>query len=215
MFLCKNKLCQLINGVATGLPLSPTLANLFLATVETKLRAQNLNCSTKLCARYVDDIFTVFEEEKLCSEFRNVLNHRHKNLKFTMEKSTGPFPFLDLQININQNTLVTRIWRKLTHTGVLLNFNTVCPEQWKTGLILCLLKRANTICSTNNIFWTEVKNLWHMFHAKDYPNWFFDKCVKKFLKIKAPRLKHKENVNEENLFFSVPYFGKSSQLFAK
>ena len=87
-----------------------------------------------------------------------------------MEKSTAAFPFSDVQININQNTLETRVWRKPTHTGVLLNFNAVCPEQRKTSLIQCLLKRAKTICSTGNIFWTEVKNLRHMFHANGYPN---------------------------------------------
>ena len=91
------------------------------------------------------------------------------------------------------------------HTGVLLNFNAVCPEQWKTGLILCLLKRAKTICSTDNIFWTEVKNLQYMFRANGYPKLFFDKCVQKFLKIKAPQLKYKENVNEEKLFHSRFY----------
>ena len=54
-----------------------------------------------------------------------------------------------------------------------------------------------------------------MFRADGYPNWFLDKCVEKFLKIKAPQLKDKENVNEEKLFFRVPYVGKSSQLFTK
>ena len=54
-----------------------------------------------------------------------------------------------------------------------------------------------------------------MFRATGYPNWFFDKCVEKFLKIKAPQLKDKENVNKEKLFFSVPHVGKSSQLFTK
>ena len=215
MFLYKNKLYQLIDGVAMGSPLGPTLANFFLATVEMKLLTQNLDCSPKLYLRYVDDIFAIFEEEKSSSKFLEVLNHQHKNLEFTMEKSIGAFPFLDVQININENILETRIWRKPTHTGVLLNFSAACPEQWKTGLIICLLKRAKTICSTDNIFWTEVKNLRYMFHANGYPNWFFDKCVEKFLRIKAPQLQDKENVDEKKLFFSVPYVGKSSQLFTK
>ena len=97
--------------------------------------------------RYVDDIFNIFEEEKSSSKFLEVLNHQHKNLEFTMEKSIGAFPFLDVQININENILETRIWRKPTHTGVILNFSAACPEQWKTGLIICLIKRAKTICS--------------------------------------------------------------------
>ena len=57
MFLYKSKLYQLIDAVAMGSPLGPTLANLFLATVETKLLAQNLDYSPKLYVRYVDDIF--------------------------------------------------------------------------------------------------------------------------------------------------------------
>ena len=144
MFLYKNKLYQLIDGIAMGSPLGPTLANFFLATVETKLLAQKLHCSSKLYVRYVDDIFAIFEKEKSCSKFFDVLNHQHKNLKFSMENSTGAFPFLNVQININQNTLQTRISRKPTHPRVLLNFNAVYPEQWKTGLILCLSKRAKT-----------------------------------------------------------------------
>ena len=149
MFLYKNKLYQFIDEVAMGSPLGLTLANFFLATVETKLRAQNLGCSRKLYLGYVDDIFAIFEE-KSSSKFLDVLNHQHKNLEFTMEKSIGAFPFLDVQMNINQSILGTRIWMKPTHTGVLLNFNAACPEQWKTGLILCLLKRAKK--SKNNLF---------------------------------------------------------------
>ena len=209
MFFYKNKLYQLIDGVAMGSPLGATLANSFLATVATKLLAQNLDCSPKLYLRYVDNIFAIFEKEKPTSKFLEVLNHQHKNLDFTMEKPIGAFPFLNVQININQNILETRIWRKPANTGVLLNFSAACPEQWITGLIICLLKRAKTYCSTDNIFWTEVKNLRYMFRANGYPNWFFDKCVEKFLKIKAPQLKDKENVNEEKLFFSLPYVGKS------
>ena len=50
-----------------GSRLDPTLANFFFVTVETKLSARNLDCSPKLHVRYVDDIFAIFEEEKLCS----------------------------------------------------------------------------------------------------------------------------------------------------
>ena len=107
MFLYKNKLYQLIDGVAMGSP----LANFFLATVEAKLLTQNLDCSPKLYMRYVDDIFAIFEEEKSSSKLSEVLNHQHKNLEFTMKKSIGAFPFLDVQININENILETRIWR--------------------------------------------------------------------------------------------------------
>ena len=63
-----------------GSPLRLTLANFFLATVETKLLTQNLDCSPKFYLRYVDDIFAIFEEEKSSFKFLEVLNHQHKNL---------------------------------------------------------------------------------------------------------------------------------------
>ena len=77
MFLYKNKLYQLIDEVAMRSPISPTLANFFLATVETKLRAQNLDCSPNFYLRYVDDIFAILEE-KSSSKFLDVLNHQQK-----------------------------------------------------------------------------------------------------------------------------------------
>ena len=67
---------QLGGGRPTGLPLAtpmvPTLANFFLATVERKLLAQNLDCSPKLYVTFADDIFAIFEEEKSCSKFLHV-----------------------------------------------------------------------------------------------------------------------------------------------
>ena len=61
-----------------GSPLGPTLANFFLAAVETKLLAQNSDCSPKLYVRYVDDIFAIFKEEKWCSKFLNVKSSTQK-----------------------------------------------------------------------------------------------------------------------------------------
>ena len=34
----------------------------------------------------------------------------------------------------------------LTHTGLLLNFDALCPLKWKSGLILCLLNPAKDVC---------------------------------------------------------------------
>ena len=101
-----------------GSPLGPTHANFFLATVETKLLAQNLDCSPKLYVRYVVDIFAKFKEEKSCCRFLNVLNHPHKNLKFTMKshqahshswtcKSISTKTLSKLESGGNQHTLVS------------------------------------------------------------------------------------------------------------
>ena len=67
------------------LPLGSTMTNVFLADLETRLLQQTLNCSHKLCNRYIDDILAVFDEECACIVFLNLLNSQHRNVKLTME----------------------------------------------------------------------------------------------------------------------------------
>ena len=83
-------------------------------------------------------------------------------------------------IKVNNDNIETWIWRKPTHTGLLLNYNANCPKKWKFGLISCLLYRVKLICSNNFLFLNEVGLLRNMFASNGYPIWFFEKCLKKF-----------------------------------
>ena len=147
IFLYKDKLYQQIDGVLMGSPLGPTIANFFLAETETRLLQQQLNSAPKVYFRYVDDIFAIFNNEADNMEFLDRLNSQHKNLQFTMEKSTNTLPFLDMELKIHNNNLQSWIWRKPAHTGVFLNFKVICPLKWKSNLISCMLNRAKNICS--------------------------------------------------------------------
>ena len=61
-----------------------------------------------------------------------------------------------LPMGQSRKRIETWIWRKPTHTGLLLNYNAYCPKKWKSGLISCLLHRAKLICSNNLLFLNEV-----------------------------------------------------------
>ena len=100
IFLYKEKLYQQIVGVSMGSPLGPTVVNFFLAETETRLLQQQLNSAPKVYFRYIDDIFAIFNNETDSTEFLDRLNLQHKNLQFTMEKSTITFPFLDMEHKI-------------------------------------------------------------------------------------------------------------------
>ena len=158
-----------------GLPLGPTIANFFLAETETRLLQQQLNSAPKVYFRYVDDIFAIFNNEANSMEFLDRLNSQHKNLQFTMEKSTNTLPFLDMELKIHNNNLQSWIWRKPTYTGVFLNFKAIRPLKWKSNLISCMLNRAKNICSDCHLFKNEVEKLRSMFYNNGYPNYFFDK----------------------------------------
>ena len=139
-----------------------------------------LKSSPALYLRYVDDISAIFEDEQDCSEFLNLLNEQHSNITFTVEKSITSLLFSDTEITIREDSLESSVWRKPTHTGLLLNYHAVCPLKWKSGLITCLLNRAETICSTESLFRSEVTKLKEMFFKNGYPAWFFNKILNSF-----------------------------------
>ena len=66
-----------------GSPLVPVPANIFMGFYESKwLNEYNLN-KPKFYLKYVDDILAAFDKEQYSL---NVLNKRHTNIKFTIEK---------------------------------------------------------------------------------------------------------------------------------
>ena len=218
MFLYKDTLYKQVDGVAMGSPLGPSLANFFLGHIEEQKLFKNDTFYPIVYLRYVDDIFAVFENGTTFHPFFNLLNSQHANLKFTVEEAEGSFPFLDVNIEINGNSVDTWVFRKKTHTGVMLNFSAVVPSFWKTGLIHCLLNRAKVICSSQEFFNREVEKLRRLFMANGYPKSFFDKTLDRFL---AGRVKVTEEVSdqdevpEKRYTFGVPYLGNASRHYKK
>ena len=107
----------------------------------------------------------------------------------------------------------TCVWRKPTNTGLLLNFNALCPNNWKSGLIMCLLHRAKKICSSTELYVQELKRLRHIFRNNGYPDWFINNTIKKFEK----RQNNSPDKYEPDFLFTIgiPFFGKASRVFAK
>ena len=94
-----------------GSPLAPVLANIFMGFHESKwLNEYNLN-KPKFYLRYVDDILAAFDNKQDSLNFLNLLNNRHPNIKFTIEKQINNFiTFLDVFISgINNENLRLQI----------------------------------------------------------------------------------------------------------
>ena len=70
--------------------------------------------------------------------FFNLLNSQHKNMKFTTKKSCGTLSVLDTELKIKYDNFDSWFWRKVTNTGVFLNFKAIGPLKWKTGLVFCV-----------------------------------------------------------------------------
>ena len=75
----------------------------------------------------MDDVFAVFDDDKKCDSFLNILNTQHKNLQFTLEKSANTPQSLDVDIKVNEQDVDTWVWQKPTSTGLFLNFDAISP----------------------------------------------------------------------------------------
>ena len=218
LFMYKDGLFKQVDGVAMGRPLGPNLANFFLGHLEEISVFSNENICPKLYLRYVDDIFAVFPDSSTHHSFLQHLNNLHTNLAFTVEVANGPFPFLDIEIEINGDGVDTWVFRKKTHTSVMLNFNAMVPNVWKVGLIRCLLNRAKQICSSDALFSKEVLKLKKMFLDNGYPKVYFEKAYEKFLSPSRVEVLG-ETENEETLgrryTLGIPYVGTASREYKK
>ena len=215
MFLYNNSLYKQVDGVAMGSPLGPSLANFFLGHLEQHNIFNKSGINPKLYVRYVDDIFAVFDKNVKFQPFLDHINHQHGNIKFTVEESVNNvLAFLDTSICIKGNNFESCVYRKSTNTDVLLNFDAVCPVTWKKGVILGALNRAKIICSTRELFLSEVEKLKTMFFKNGYSMRFFDNVFSVFDNRQLNVESTKRDIDYKCMF-KIPFVGLVSHEFKK
>ena len=212
MFIFNGNYYKQVDGVAMGSPLGPTLANIFMCHHE-KIWLDECPVEFKplYYRRYVDDIFVLFSSEDHVEKFRNYLSNRHKNINFSKElEKQNALAFLDVKIMRENDKFVSSVYRKPTFSGVFTNFKSFIPTVYKFSLIPSLLFRCFHLCSDFEKFHHEVDNLKCILRKNNYPQYFIDNCIRKFLdKIFQPKpIKH--NVPKKEILLVLPFLGKIS-----
>ena len=181
-FLFNGKFYDQIDGVAMGSPLAPVLANLFMGHNE-KLWLENFQGTPpSYYRRYVDDIFSVFNNSFEAKEFFNYINTRHPNIKFTMETEVNKIiPFLDVLIDNSQNIFKTSTYHKSTYSGLLLNYTSFTSRFYKIGLIKCLIDRTYKINNSWPGFHDDVSKIKDVLKRNSYPPFILDKIIKAYI----------------------------------
>ena len=149
-FVFKGQHYEQLEGAAMGSPLSPIIANLYMENFETKALSTAPNPPT-LWKRFVDDTFVVI---KKChqEEFFHHINSNEDSIQFTAEDThaDGTLPFLDvLVIPQPDGSLATTVYRKPTHTGQYLQWDSHHAISAKYSVISTLFHRAKEVCSSN------------------------------------------------------------------
>ena len=73
------------------------------------------------------------------------------------------------------DTLETTIYRKSTHNGVYLHWNSFAPKTWKRCTLWTTLIRAYKICTTKQVFQNELRQIEEEFiKINGYPKLVFD-----------------------------------------
>ena len=92
--------------------------------------------------RYVDDIFSVFNNSEQALRFYEYINQQHPNTKFTKEENVNfKLALLDVLVE-NSEKIVTTVYQKSTLQVLMTNFRSFVPQGYKINLINTLLDRA-------------------------------------------------------------------------
>ena len=90
-----------------------------------------------------------------------IINNRHPNVKFTIEKQINhSIAFLDAFISdINNRNHSLQKYHKSTYTGLLLNFKSFTSFSYKISLVICLIDWSFKICNNWNSFHNDTENI--------------------------------------------------------
>ena len=214
-FLFNGTVYDQIDGCAMGSPLAPVLANLFLGHYEklwlSEYGGEKLG-GPLFYRRYMDDVFAVFMNQDQAARFLTFLNGKHPNIKFTMEMSDrGVLNFLDVKVD-NNDLFRTSVYHKPTFTGLMTNFRSFVPAEYKKRLVLTLMDRIFKINNTWTLFHKDIETLGHYLARNLFPKRFVERYLREYLDRKLRNDNENADVKSDTHYFKLPYIGVQSSV---
>ena len=157
----------------------------------------------------IEKTFSLFHTEYDALLFFDFINSRHPNIRFTMEaESDNKLPFLDIYVDNTGPTVVTRVFRKKTFTGLLKCFFSFTSFSYKTGPVKTLVDRTLKICNTWQAF-NEKKNL--------YPSRLIERIINRSVTqhVTGNSVRSTNEQAPNTFYFKLPYIGYFSSIAQK
>jgi hypothetical protein len=134
-----------------------------------------------LLIKYVDDLLCVYEKDKINAEsFLETLNSIEPKIQFTLEEeSNQKLPYLDILIERNTQKLNTKVYRKPTDKGILLNYKSNHSHSTKATVVRSGLMRAYNYCQNKLDRQNEISKVYQDLNKNDYPSSFIKRVHRK------------------------------------
>jgi Reverse transcriptase (RNA-dependent DNA polymerase) len=210
-FIYNKQFYKQVEGAPMGSPLSPVVANLFMADFETKA-LESAPLKPSCWWRYVDDIFVIWQHGKdELLRFLEHLNNQHSKIQFTMEvEVNGQLPFLDVLVKKKPNsTLSHTVYRKPTHTNRYLNAASHHHPTQIRAVAYTLATRSRRIADEDNMK-AEAGLLREALLKNGFPNRLIHKALHR-----QPSHKPKEEKEEPRALAFLPYVEGTTDRISK
>ena len=213
-FMFDNQYYDQKDGVAMGSSLGPILADIFMSDLENKVFDTFDGNLPLLYKRYVDDIFLVFNDRDDCELFYEYINRQHPNIKFTLDiEENECLPFLDVLVSRSADGVVsTSLYRKDTFSGLMMQYDSFVPVSYKKSLVNGLIHRAWKICSSSELFQSELTYIKRLLLSNGFPLKFINRQIKLFLNKKQAAIPKDIQFGpvRRKLYISLPFSGQNS-----
>jgi len=224
-----------IDGTPIGKSISGPLADIYMIWFEEQHIFNENNefrPFIKSWKRFRDDIHVIWSggNEEL-DRFFWQLNYKEQRIQFTIERESNyTLPFLDMSIKRAADKLITKVYRKDTHTQKYIHWRSNCSKNCKLGILKGLIHRAHLLCDLKEDLLSELNLLKDVFISNGYPSKLVERTMnnswKEELEKQLKALIREQN--EENMYaeqeeekssyydtLHVPYIAGLSEQLAK
>ena len=219
-FTFRGKLYEQVFGAAMGSPVSVVISNLYMEDWEQRALATcPPDIKPSLWLRYVDEIMEKVPEnstERL-TEHLNTVDPTGSIQVTCEEEQNKALPMLDAKATRQPDgSLDVSVYRKKTHTGQYLAFQSNHPLHHKLGVIRTLLDRSDTLNTSEEEKVKEEKHVAGALKNCGYPPW----AIRKVKKMRAtPKDNSKKNDEKSSTpsrgQVNLPYVAGLSESFAR
>ena len=211
-FTFKRKTFKQSRSTAMGTECAPAYATLVMVFLESKLYDKcqenfGIEARTKFqneWMRYLDDCF-IYWDTRLgpIRELHNILNKLRENIKCTVETRYKRMTFLDIQMIIQGDTIITDIYNTPTDTQNYVPFKSAHPNHTVRNIPYNIARRLCTIVDDKTTLNTRLKEFTENLKDLGHLNQMVESSIKEPREIPQEQLREtKENSQEREV---LPY----------